>query len=544
MVTYGKVEHWRTSKPLKSLLGGVLLCAAAILVFTALPEVTSGRSLITTIDYWAAVAFALVAIGNAAWYSERKLLLFWVLLWTGFLAEFFGDLFWGTIGQVSFSSRNVPIQDVAYFFLYSLIFIALIYLVALNTRGMALLCPIDVLSVMVSAGILIWYFVLSQTSAAATSLEGPLKMAVDLYGPVTDAGFLFLCLLVFSSESRPLFVKWLAGGFVIFLIGDLLYAEGNTLGIHQPGHWLELFRSLGVAMFGLAALRASSDYSSSPVGLPGEIRPWKAAAFWLGPLSPAVQYAFLLAWTSLHPPIPPYVTWAGVALVLYFALRTSAFHRIGHGLRLQGESFTRREEQERISRELHDTVKQNVVGTSMILNACRGAHASGNSSAVEDLLEQALETCSEAGYQLSKPIDELAMFSGNGASTPTIYFTNRTRKFGEYFGLHSHVDLRAPLEELCPVEISVAQRVVIEAFWNVAKHSCASNLWLKSYRDDADFVVRVRDDGRGFCSESETEGMGLGFMRSRASEIGAKLRFLSEPGEGTTVELRFPSKKK
>ena len=539
-----EVANRAVRKPFQALIGVISLGTIVALIFTLFPEDTFGRSLTTRITYWAAAVFALAVIGHAARRAEGKLRLFWALLWTGLLIEVCGYLLWQTVGKTNFLSLSATIQDAAYFLSYSLIFFALIYLVALNTRGMAPLCPLDVLGVMVPAGLLTWYFVLGPASASGAHPESLRQVVVNLYGPVADAGFLFLCLLVLSNESSPPFAKWLTGGFAAFLAGDLLSTEVDPFGLYQSGQWPELIWSLGVVLFGLAALRRSSDYARSPVGLPEEIRPWKAAAFWLGPLSPAVQYAFLLSWTSLHPPIPPYVTWAGVALVLYFALRTSAFHQIGHGLRLQGESFTRREEQERISRELHDTVKQNVVGTSMILNACRGAHASGDSAAVEDLLEQALETCSEAGYQLSKPIDELAMFSGNGASTPTIYFTNRTRKFGEYFGLHSHTDLRAPLEELCPVEISVAQRVVIEAFWNVAKHSCASNLWLESYREDADFVVRVRDDGRGFCSESETEGMGLGFMRSRAAEIGAKLRFLSEPGEGTSVELRFPSKKR
>ena len=435
-------------------------------------------------------------------------------------------------------------QDVSYFVSYLLLFAALIYLVALNTRGMALVCPLDVLGVMLPAGLLAWYFVLGP---AAPQAEGLREISENLSGIATDAGFLFLCLLVLYGEREIPFAWWLAGGFAAFLAGDLLYAGTKPFQPYEMGRWPELLWALGVILAGLAALRAIRDGLRSPVkpsaGASAESNPWKAFAFWLGPLSPAIQYAFLLSWATLHPPVPPYVAWAGVALVLYFALRTSVLRHVGRGLWLEGERLARREEQGRISRELHDTVKQNVVGTSMILKACRGAHKGGDSAAVGELLEQALETCGEAGYQLSKPIDELAMFSGSGASTPTIYFTNRTRKFGEYFGLEPHTDLRAPLEELCPVEVSVAQRVVIEAFWNVAKHSCAKTLWLESYWEDADFVVRVRDDGRGFSTGVETEGMGCGFMCSRAAEVGAELRFMSEPGKGTTVELRFPRKK-
>ena len=488
--------------------------------------------------YWSAAAFAFALVGYAAWRAERKERLFWALLWVGLLADFLGYLLWKTVGELKLPTLGVALQDVTYFISYYLLFVALLYVVAVTMRGMTPLCMLDVLGVMLCAGLLAWYFILSPVGAS-THPEGLREIVVNLYGPMADAGFLFLCLLLLSSEGRPPFAGWLWGGFVVFLAGDLFYAEAHSFGAQGPGKWPEMFWTLGILMFGLAACWSKPGSLS----FSREIRSQKILSFWLGPLLPAIQYAFLLFWTTLHPPVPLYVVWTGVLLMIYFALRMPMLAYLGHGLRLEVERFARREEQGRISRELHDTVKQNVVGTSMILKACRGAHKGGDSAAVGDLLEQALETCGEAGYQLSKPIDEFAMFSGSGASTPTIYFTNRTRKFGEYFGLDSHADLQAPLEELCPVEVSVAQRVVIEAFWNVAKHSCAKNLWLESYREDADFVVLVRDDGRGFSIGVETEGMGRGFMCSRAAEVGAELRFMSEPGEGTTVELRFPRKK-
>ena len=521
----------------------LLLWVVAGLAFAALQENSNVRAELTMVVYWAAAVFALATVGYAAWRAEGKMRLVWALFGVGLFAEVSGYLLWQTIGRKGLLSPSVTIQDVAYFLSYSLLFTALLCLVALNIRGRTRLCPLDALGVMVPAGLLTWYFVLGPAFFSGGHAENLRQVVVNLYGPVADAGFIFLCLLVLSNESSPPFARWLTGGFVAFLAGDILCAETNPFGVYEPGRWPELIWSFGIVMFGLAALRASSDNGRLLIGLPEEIKPWKAVAFWLGPLSPAIQYAFLLSWVTLHPPVPPYVTWAGVALVLYFALRTPMLHHAGHGLRIQGEKRAKIGEQNRISRELHDTVKQNVAGTSMILKACSGAHGSGDFATVGTLLEQALETCGEAGYQLSKPIDEFAMFSGNGASEPTTYFTNRTRKFGEYFNLETHTDLRAPLEGLSPVEVSVAQRVVIEAFWNVAKHACAGNLWLESYREDADFVVRVRDDGRGLRPEAETEGMGLGFMRSRAVEIGAELRFASEPGEGTTVELRFPRKK-
>ena len=139
-------------------------------------------------------------------------------------------------------------------------------------------------------------------------------------------------------------------------------------------------------------------------------------------------------------------------------------------------------------------------------------------------------------------MDELRIFTTENSLTPTAYFAERLRKFGEYFDIQTHIDLQAPLETLTNAEISVANRVFIEATWNVAKHSGAGNLWLESRRSGPVYTLRIRDDGCGFSSERNADGMGLGFMGSRAEEIGAELEIASKPGEGTNIELRFGKK--
>jgi signal transduction histidine kinase len=59
----------------------------------------------------------------------------------------------------------------------------------------------------------------------------------------------------------------------------------------------------------------------------------------------------------------------------------------------------------------------------------------------------------------------------------------------------------------------------------------------------ADFIVRVRDDGRGMAPDAERPGhWGLAGMRERAAAIGAHLAITPGPGgSGTAVELRVPA---
>ena len=52
-------------------------------------------------------------------------------------------------------------------------------------------------------------------------------------------------------------------------------------------------------------------------------------------------------------------------------------------------------------------------------------------------------------------------------------------------------------------------------------------------------IVRTRDDGRGFDPSNPPPGLGLRYMRRRATEAEAELDVISAPGRGTTVQLRF-----
>ena len=289
---------------------------------------------------------------------------------------------------------------------------------------------------------------------------------------------------------------------------------------------------------GLTALH----WESEALALRPRVSSLGTLLFWLGPFSPLLQYGFLLAWCAYNPPVPGYVLVAGTGLAVVLTARTLLATRVNEALSREQEEAARKLEQGRIVRELHDTVKQNVHGTRMIIEACTKARDSNKPDAVWALLERALDTCQEADHQLSKPIDELRIFTTENSLTPTAYFAERLEKFGEYFDIQAHVDLQAPLETLTNAEISVANRVFIEASWNVAKHSGARNLWLESRRAGPVYVLRIRDDGCGFSSERNADGMGLGFMGSRAGEIGAELEIASEPGEGTTIELRFGKK--
>jgi signal transduction histidine kinase len=111
-------------------------------------------------------------------------------------------------------------------------------------------------------------------------------------------------------------------------------------------------------------------------------------------------------------------------------------------------------------------------------------------------------------------------------------------------GLASTMDLAAPSERLRPGEQTVVLRVLQEALQNARKHAAASSISVATRIEDDDWVLEVRDDGRGFdvgaVAARGRRNFGLQFMRERAELIGARLDVRSRPDEGTVVRLAIP----
>jgi signal transduction histidine kinase len=77
-----------------------------------------------------------------------------------------------------------------------------------------------------------------------------------------------------------------------------------------------------------------------------------------------------------------------------------------------------------------------------------------------------------------------------------------------------------------------------EALNNVAKHSEATEVWVKLKLVDGELHLCIEDNGKGFRSGAIGEyGNGLANMRKRMEEIGGKLEVTSIPGGGTIIAL-------
>jgi signal transduction histidine kinase len=80
-----------------------------------------------------------------------------------------------------------------------------------------------------------------------------------------------------------------------------------------------------------------------------------------------------------------------------------------------------------------------------------------------------------------------------------------------------------------------------EALNNAAKHSGATELWLRMRVEADAFVLELADNGRGFVPNAVREGgNGLRNMARRLAGLGGQCEVRSAPAEGTTVCFRLP----
>ncbi|HEY7590998.1 MAG TPA: sensor histidine kinase [Candidatus Limnocylindrales bacterium] len=155
---------------------------------------------------------------------------------------------------------------------------------------------------------------------------------------------------------------------------------------------------------------------------------------------------------------------------------------------------------------------------------------------LRDLLRRELGEVRGFIGQLRPPL--LDAVGLNGALEETI------RQAGSLIHVTVESDLTAPDGRLPDAAQTVALRVAQEALQNVRKHASASKVSVTTRVEGEDWVLEIRDDGRGFdLATATTQGrrhFGVRFMQERAELIGARLDVRSRPGEGTVVRLAIP----
>jgi len=219
-------------------------------------------------------------------------------------------------------------------------------------------------------------------------------------------------------------------------------------------------------------------------------------------------------------------------------LFTAVIHDISERRRLEREVLeASTNEQERIGRELHDGVCQNLVGAALAASMLARRLATDSPAAAEEaeriaeLVRQTATHARNLSHGLS-PMD----ISGEGL---TVALRKLAQQVTDTSGMRcTFVGGNDPSYE--PATANHLYRIAQEAVNNAVRHAKATEVHVQLDNDGPDAVLTVRDDGRGFTRKIG-QGLGLKTMAYRARVIGGTLAIERAGGGGTTVRCVFHS---
>jgi NarL family two-component system sensor histidine kinase LiaS len=196
------------------------------------------------------------------------------------------------------------------------------------------------------------------------------------------------------------------------------------------------------------------------------------------------------------------------------------------------------EARNRLARDLHDSVKQQIFATSFQVAAAR-ALIDDDAKAAETHLAQAEELVHGAQKELNVLIGEMrpAALEGKGLAGALRDYVKGWSQSAE---IPAEVHVRGEREVPLQQEQALF-RVAQEALANVARHSGAEHAEVDLIYTPDTLTLRVADDGRGFDpAKVPGDGFGLQSMRERVERLGGRVSVESAPGKGTTVTCVCP----
>jgi signal transduction histidine kinase len=199
------------------------------------------------------------------------------------------------------------------------------------------------------------------------------------------------------------------------------------------------------------------------------------------------------------------------------------------------------DERERISKDLHDGIIQNLYAVGL---------------ALEDVADELEATETEQAARVGRAIDSIHLSIQDirnfifGLRPELLEDASLVDGLAVLIDEQRHnslidLELEAPpqMSQPSPTVTSHLLAIASEALSNVVRHSKASRALITVTADaDGGWEIRIEDNGIGFepSAVARMGHQGLANIRDRAQRIGGDVTVASQPGDGTTLTVRVP----
>ena len=208
----------------------------------------------------------------------------------------------------------------------------------------------------------------------------------------------------------------------------------------------------------------------------------------------------------------------------------------------------REEEKQRIARELHDDLGQQLTALKMELSSVENVLYDGLSvadSAVRVQLaaqiqgmRRLIDTTVASVRRIAADLRPV-MLDDLGLVPAIEWLVN---DFTSRYGIPVEANVEHGDTKFSPDAATTLFRIVQEALTNVAKHAEATLVTLTISVEGGECTLRVSDNGQGELHRVVPEGKSFGLlgMRERAHMLGGEVSIDSATGHGFSVTVKFP----
>ncbi len=197
-------------------------------------------------------------------------------------------------------------------------------------------------------------------------------------------------------------------------------------------------------------------------------------------------------------------------------------------------------ERQRISRELHDGMGQQLVGIKLKIENVLSQNKEQENNIFVDIktnLASSIEELRRISYNLRPPVlTELGLIAAVGNLCKEFENTSLVKCDFSSFGQFENITLSTS---------SYLYRICQEALNNITKHAKATEANIQIIENKTEYILIIEDNGIGFNYDSSniSKGNGLFNMHERVMLLSGKISIESILEEGTTIRIKIPRSK-
>lgn len=196
------------------------------------------------------------------------------------------------------------------------------------------------------------------------------------------------------------------------------------------------------------------------------------------------------------------------------------------------------EERQRLARELHDSVKQQIFASGMQLATVK--LKTEENSATTKHLDAAEALIHKAQEELTTLIHKLMPVALEGKGLVQA-IREHIEVWQDNEGILVDFQTKNDIKIASELEYALF-RIIQEACSNIARHSQATKVVIRLEQTQNKLLLSIKDNGIGFNKSKSTRGIGLLSMSERLEPFEGKLAIETKPNQGTKLVIEIPNK--